>query len=229
MEEITACQNLMQRRINGWSKGLIEVQTNLKNLDETGPSLVKASSLHRTVRDFLQLGEINTMLSTMALPNYNASQTLAHAFTCEMKLGILQGIYGNTIINIMSLIKKADNTTGFGDAALVDEPECLCKTQSRMLLDHIGSFLEFAIRDDLVWYVKGKLDQQPELGGPQLLIAALAMLSHDASRSDTSMIRMVLGQGVRPNEYAHRQTPWQAWFQDYGLFSGREAVWFEIA
>jgi hypothetical protein len=48
--------------------------------------------------------------------------------------------------------------------ALINELENLCKTRFGMFLDSKTSFLEFAVDQDLVWYIDSRLDSQLELG-----------------------------------------------------------------
>jgi hypothetical protein len=224
-EEIITRHSVMKRRINGRSKGLLEVATTPKE-KPSNPQMV--SFLHRTVRDFLQLKEINTMLSDMAPESFVASQALARASVAELKSGVLdpKGVTGR----VFRLVRMAQKQSGIMDFAVLDELEKVCKSRFRMFLATETMFLEQTIKMDLSWYVDISLKRSSRLRCPSLLMLALTKFLGDKGGTDTTMIRTLLGNGLSPNAQDLSDTPWLLWLRNiHGLHPGREKLWTAIA
>lgn len=229
-KDIIAHHVVMRRRVNGRSRGLLEV-------DNSQSSMPKVSFLHRTVRDFLQLKDIDTMLKGMATESFNANSTLARAFLAEMKtefpfaeeMGITK-----RPPDIAILLKKAENQSGRADMALVDELEAFSNSRYHMFLESPFSFLEFAVEHDLTCYVGSKLARHPELGSPSLLSTALTMILRDWKTTNGTMVHTLLSQGVSPNFRSRcrniKMNCWEQWVADFQLLlTDRTQVWMVIA
>jgi hypothetical protein len=114
--EILAEQSVMRRRLNGRSKGLLEIQTAAQG--ET-TSLQKVSFLHRTVRDFFQIQDINNMLKDMAPIMFDPNNALGHAHMAELKSGLRQDPH-DSIGRIIKLARKPAKNSGLLDFALTE-------------------------------------------------------------------------------------------------------------
>ena len=81
----------MRKRLNACCKGLLEVQfyDSSNRNDSSLPSSVlfdwKVDFLHRTVRDFLILPDMQTMLDEWAGGDFNADKAICEAILCQIK------------------------------------------------------------------------------------------------------------------------------------------------
>jgi hypothetical protein len=112
----------MRGRINGRSKGLLEIDSISGDKPST---LQEVSFLHRTVRDFLQIKEITTTLSQMSPHSFDASQLLARGKFAELKTGVTEVGELEDLKSILNLARKAEKNSGITDIALIDGLEHL--------------------------------------------------------------------------------------------------------
>jgi hypothetical protein len=198
--EVLDRQKLMQRRINGRSKGLLEAT-------ELGDSLYpiwKVDFLHRTVRDFLRTKSIEAMLESMAAPTFNANRALSRALLAAYKAKILDLGEQSWMDSFTYFARRAEEHNNIADHAMMEQLEHVCKTQSHLFSSSDISFLEFAIEAGLVRFVASKLDEQPDLltyYGPSLFKTALRMPTERGQyETDLSpMVQMLLKRGISPN------------------------------
>lgn len=249
--DIKAEQPVMRRRLNGRSKGLLEVETAAQG--ETS-SLQKVSFLHRTVRDFFQIKDINNMLKDMAPIKFDPNSALGRAHMAELMSGLSLDPQV-TIDRIVCLAEKSAKKSGLLDFVLIDELEISGKMQLHIFLVPATAFLEHLITYDpgISWYVENRLDREPELATPRLLNAALAVFWKDLARTpimkpqvlpsscdgpwkswqgwmpDIAMIHMLVGRGINPNGIDSVFSTWQEWMKAFEACLNEQTAWSDTA
>jgi hypothetical protein len=209
-----------RRRINGRSKGLLEVST--VRLEDT-TVIHSVDFLHRTVRDFLTTKSMHLMLKEMAPSTYNACFALSRALLANLKTiprtHSLENEY-ELLNDALEYARRAEDQRGIADSPMVEELERTSKVRFHLFLESRNAFLGYTIERGLVQYVNGKLNQQPQL----LLLERGILLSRALGKpllggrweiNLAPMVQMLLKRGLNPNDPLQRGTVWQQFFLSY--------------
>jgi hypothetical protein len=216
-QEIIDRQNIMQRRINGRTKGLLEVNRSTENV----PHLCKTVDfLHRTVHDFLKTKNIEAMLKEMAPPTFNAHSVLSRGFLASFKTCTLAPQDESRMHRVAYFAHRAELFDSTADQAMLEQLEHVCRTRYHMFSSNNVSFLQFAVQGGLVHYVKSILDRKPEFVrfyGPSLLAAALRMPAIESPHviDLEPMVRLMLERGVSPNRRKGSPSLWTFWLREF--------------
>lgn len=205
-------ESKMQRRINGVTKGLLEVSTIGRY--RVGRSQKMVEFLHRTLRDFLRTKDAQSNLNTLTPETFNISLVLSRALLARLKTspspGIVPGIECVTameaICNVLNFASFAEEEREVSDRPTLTELASAGKKRYHYFTESPTDFLEYAVRKGLVIYVREEISQQPQLvssHGGSLLAAALGISQHVAhtvpiESKITSMLKMMLRHGVSP-------------------------------
>ena len=226
-DEIESRHEDMQRCLDGWCKGLLEVSKNYSSPDnrDWGPFFdVKATFMHRTVRDFLQTKDMQTLLKERTQPCFNPRVSLCNALLAQLKSVPLshksafnddQGPFEDLFEDIAYQAHDLEIESGAPQTLLLDEVE-------NVLRNHpIGwkwrrkqnVFLGLAINNDLQLYVTQKLTAQPQLLSNRsrpLLDFALdpSSTKYGPRRLNQDIIEVLLKNGANPNQVYKGTTVW---------------------
>ena len=231
-EEINSRQKEMQWRLNGRTRGLLEVSHIPKS---DGYLSYKVDFLHRTVRDFLMSKDIQIMLNTNLIGTYSASIAIARAILAEIKAyrqvqdcncaresrpGFRRreecsrsqehSYYRERMDEVARHVRHEEIATGHSDIALLDELERAERTRSGRFLSNSDSFYKYVVMMNLVKFVDHKLKQSPELkhiADPLLEIALMdTSQSVEIAPDPMEMISMLLSHRCDPNQKSGEST-----------------------
>ncbi|MCJ1439488.1 hypothetical protein MMC27_008882 [Xylographa pallens] len=226
-DEIESRHDDMQRCLDGWCKGLLEVSKNnsAPGVRDWGSFFdVKATFMHRTVRDFLQTKDMQTLLKERTQPYFDPRISLCNALLAQLKSVPLshrsafnddQSPFEDLFEDIAYQARDLEIESGVPQTLLLDEVE-------HVLRNHpIGwkwrrkqnMFLGLAIENDLQLYVTNKLTTQPLLPsnkGRPLLDFALdpSRTKYGPRRVNQDIIEVLLQNGANPNQAYKGATIW---------------------
>lgn len=232
-QEVIYRQELMRRRINWRSKGLLEVN----DTPDDAPDDVekRVDFLHKSVRDFLRVKEIERKLGEMATPNFNASRAISRALLASFKADIFGPASTSDMMTdrITLFSQRAEALDSIADHAMMEELERVCKSEAaHMFCSGDLSFLMYAVRRGLVCFVASTLERDPELAtiyGSDFLAAALYMpnLKGFYAVDLAPMVQMLLKKGVSPNiQRKDSQLLWTIWLEKFPL-SNMDSTYFD--
>jgi hypothetical protein len=210
--EILTRQRTMQRRINGRTKGLLEVNGAVK---EKADPLQKVDFLHRTVRDFLMAKRTNAILKEMAPPPFNACRALSRAFLAGLKTKVLPV---DDLSRTTRMARRVEDCVNTADGAMLQGLEDFCKIHPLIFLDTHTLFLEYAVSEGLVCYAESQLDEHPDIifAKGSALLAAAMRIHQFGSFPKTNlrpMVEMLLRRGANPNGMIGGRPAWASIFQ----------------
>ncbi|ORY14705.1 hypothetical protein BCR34DRAFT_225132 [Clohesyomyces aquaticus] len=220
----------MDRRINRYN-GLLEIQRDPAAIDYFG---FRVEFFHRTVHDFLQLQEIQSLLRSYldrGIPGFNANNALCKVYLANLKtmpmtrsLLIFPGIFQEVLRTLMYHARQVELETDASPVEVLNELEDTAAELS-MMYDNCRilwsedtndngrckTFLEFAIHSGLHLYVGEALDGDHNLihKCPRpLLNSALRFSSSlgDGRGEVPDMVRFLLQQGADPNQRFAKST-----------------------
>ena len=221
--EIHSRHEEMRRRINGRSKGLLEVSA----VPYQGLfTMYSVEFLHRTVRDFLRTKDTQIKLRSMTSSTYNPCLALSRAYLAAYKTRhedesfVPRGPRAEVWDDLLDFAQRTEDQRGVADGIMLDELERTGKVRYRLFLQNSSSFLEHIIGRGLVHYVNMKLSRQPQLllseGGSLLLAAVVKSSSRGPYEVDlTYMVQMLLKHGLSPNQPLPRSTVWGRFMNSY--------------
>jgi hypothetical protein len=182
--KLSSQANLIKRRINACSKGLLELRK--KNDEPLANATVQY--LHRSVRDFVQRSDIWSKLCEATLTPFNPVMRLAISTIACFKMSYLTSTYGSEDTNFWELLiasmidlyrhctpgmlhrlldelgKAAGTTMASGVAGhRIKYHQCPLTTSSDELA--VSSFLDVAVKLQLNSYVKWKAISLRRVGG----------------------------------------------------------------
>jgi hypothetical protein len=229
-------QKAMQRRITGRTKGLLEVAGKVSNSSSHLYFKYRVEFLHRTVRDFLNTEYMQLYLSSITPGTYNTSFALSRGFLACLKTvpsdqkANLSRTTATTSKDITyykdeawGFARNADESRGISDIPMLGELEKTGKSRFQLFFGRSTYFLECAIKNGLVNFVRDTLSQHPQVsldGGP-LLDVALNMSdcvmsnSMEARPNLIPMVQILLQAGVDPNATFCGYTVWKRSFEKY--------------
>ena len=153
--------------------------------------------LHRTVKDFFRVNDIQTFIASRLPKTFNSSELLCHAFLAQIKVASIESEPTDQVTEMSDLIddlmhyaREAETQTGHPNIILLDELSNTLKLRYDYLNfpapDHLPtedlmgnphrdrsitkmcqSFLSFAVQRDLKLYVAHKLDKALHHGFPE--------------------------------------------------------------
>ena len=211
----------IQKRLNACGKGLLEPQT-------ISPEYFKVDFLHRTVRDFLLLPEMQQMLDKWAGEGFDANVAICEAIVCLVKTTPQQVDYFNSRGPVSNLVgtffdhvRVLEEDTKYPitiEVRLLDELDKALKKHSevnsaRLVLSnlrrhepyHSGDVwvLDAAVQIGLHRYVSVKLDLHSLSTSRQtnLLLTALESAQERTNKiPPTQMVSLLLQRGFDPNQ-----------------------------
>lgn len=193
-----------KRRINGISKGLLEVSTSGKY----GYATKNVEFLHRTVRDFLLTKEAQNTLNDMSPKTFNLFLAMSRALLAELKVIPKLNAERATIAicKILDFASYAEEQRGISDQPTLTDLACTGKRFGLFVKSRL-EFLQYTVRKGLLIYVEEEVMQQPAMVrayGDLLLAAALGIQEHlehtpTIENKVTSMVELLLRHGIRPN------------------------------
>lgn len=212
-------QDILERRLNAQCKGLLEV-TSLHIAPQGGisnpsaflefTSKKRVDFLHRTVRDFLRLSEVQALLKSRLLKPFDPNLTL-----CEALLNQANGL---ETYQVQVLEKILDDLTYYASEAerLLQQPqsEILDRFPRTVLIADlvdpktpcIALIHPFVIQKGLYLYMQEKLTQDPGLLQKskinRLLESALISASVNSKHEfplQPRMVQILLENGANPN------------------------------
>jgi hypothetical protein len=220
LAEIQSRQDDTRRRINGQSKGLLEVSTVHLEYTTATPNV---EFLHRTVRDFLNTEDMRSMLKEMTPSTYNACFALSRAHLANFKT-VPPSNSTQTEVEFLDaaleFARRAEDQREIADNPMLDELERTSKVRFHLFLESSNAFLGYTIERGLVQYVKGKLNQRPQLLPSErgiLLHRALGMplLRGHWEINLAPIVQMLLKRESSPNDPLRHRTVWQQFFESY--------------
>ena len=146
--------------------------------------------LHRTVKDFFLVNDIQTFVASRLPKTFNSSDQLCHAFLAQIKIEPEIAKLSDLIDDLMHYAHVAERQTAHPNIILLDELSNTLKLRDDSLQfpapDHVPtedlienphrdrsifkmcqSFLSFAVQRDLKLYVAHKLDKPSHHGVPE--------------------------------------------------------------
>jgi hypothetical protein len=211
----------IQKRLNACCKGLLEVQT-------MGSEYLKVDFLHRTVRDFLLLPEMQQMLDKWAGEGFDANVAICEAIVCLVKTTPQHDAYFNSygpVSGLMDIffyhVRVLEEDTKYPiriEVRLLDELDKALKKHSEVVdsarsvlsnreghepySDGDLSVLDTAVQIGLHRYVSVKLDRHSLSTSRQanLLLTALVLAKERTNKiPPTQMVSLLLQRGFDPN------------------------------
>ncbi|MCJ1378263.1 hypothetical protein MMC17_001360 [Xylographa soralifera] len=185
---------------------------------------LNATFMHRTVRDFLQTKDTQTILKERTQANFNPRVSLCNALLAQLKsvplshkpaFNLDQSPFKDLFEDIAYQARDLEIESGVSQTLLLDEVE-------NVLRNHpIGwkwrrkqnIFLGLAIQNDLQLYVAQRLAAQPPLlsnKGRPLLDFALdpSTTKYEPRRLNQDIIKVLLKNGANPNQAYKGTTIW---------------------
>jgi hypothetical protein len=211
----------IQKRLNACCKGLLEAQT-------MGPKYLKVDFLHRTVRDFLLLPEMQQMLDKWAGEGFDANIAICEATVCLVKttpqhdahfrtLGPISDLLDTFFYHIVGLEMDTKYPITI-EVRLLDELDKALKKHSEVVdsassalfgrrrhepySDGDLSVLDAAVQIGLHRYVSVKLERHSLSTSRQtnLLLNALASATEGIIKFNSiQMVSLLLQRGFDPN------------------------------
>jgi hypothetical protein len=205
--EISLREEEMSRRLDGRTKGLLEVT---KPHDSDLPYV---DFLHRTARDFLHTRDMRSMMKRHLEKGFKPNISLCKAFLAQMKLGPFprsdwRSISAEPLETVMFYAHKVEIQTSLPVTRILDEVERVVSSTSRALWQMTtqidGGFLGYLVSNNLQDSVMQRLALSPRLASKlkvPLLHTALRLPSgKPQSYLNPEMISMLLSHGADPNE-----------------------------
>ena len=178
--DMKARNEKMSRRINGRSKGLLEICRGYPWPEILGD---KVEFLHRTVRDFLLTKDMQTFLDSNCSESFSSNRSLSRAYLCLVKS---LPVWGEDLLEpyagkCMFYAYRAELETNTSDRVMLDELEStITRINSgtghpifdmfRHQRSHLhsrgeseASFFDVAIAHGLKSYVEVKLTEDPQI------------------------------------------------------------------
>ena len=182
--------------------------------------------LHRTVKDFFRVNDIQTFIASRLPKILNSSDLLCHAFLAQIKVAIIEHQPFDRVSKELDLIDdlmhyahEAETQTAHPNVILLDELSDTIKLRDdhhrfappdmyRSITTMCQSFLSFAVQRDLKLYVAHKLDNPlyhgvPEWEKDMLVFGALepSVPSKYALQSpNRTMLRLLIDKDVGLNK-----------------------------
>jgi len=163
------------------------------------------------------------MLKEMTPSTYNACFALSRAHLANLKT-VPPSNSTQTEVEFLDaaleFARRAEDQREIADNPMLDELERTSKVRFHLFLGNSNAFLEYTIGRGLVQYVKGKLNQQPQLLPSErgtLLHRALGkpLLRGNWEINLAPMVQMLLKKGSSPNDPLRHQTVWHQFFDSY--------------
>ena len=221
-EEVGKRYNAMCRRLAGRCDGLLEVSQKTEKWNTHFFALVVF--MHKSVRDFLLLKDMQLMLSERAGP-FDPREAVCKAILAQMKsLPCLsdQDYVGEPLESLFQSLapsaRELEIQNGIPSTMLLDEAERTFQEhpiQGKWRREKTA-FLGLAIRCDLLLYVQARLDAQPELiqAGPRPLLSFALGSDCSLSYASLAMVDLLLSRGASPEQKFKKKSLWHNFLID---------------
>jgi len=120
----------MQKRLNACCKGLLEVQLITPKELRSEFFYLKVDFLHRTVRDFLRIPDMQTMLDKWVGEDFDANTAICEALLAQVKTAPQERFYFQSHGPITGIINMF-----FTHAKFLEDSQCSLETEVRLLDD----------------------------------------------------------------------------------------------
>ncbi|KAF9878380.1 hypothetical protein CkaCkLH20_03872 [Colletotrichum karsti] len=223
--EVFTRRNQMIRRLDGRSKGLLEIQTDHAASDYLGP---RVTFLHRTVRDFLLTKEMAEFLAER-LSEFKPSTVIFRAYVALIKLMPVRkehfqrsGVLSRALEEAFFYAYQAEAESGSSESELVDDLRYVVEDMADSFDAEIpwrpDCFVDFAISRGLAQYLSQHRECNPGardiVNGAFLREAIMESLKpvNETSPDLTSVVSLFLRrgsnlhQGARVHEF--RRETW---------------------
>jgi hypothetical protein len=221
MAEIESRKETLHRRLSGSYKGLLEIQAD--HLFK-GHLYFKYSIgfLHRTLRDFLILKEIQQLLNSFLGGSRRPPALLCRALLAQLKT-MPTPIDRDFALDLLeqSLRAAGQEELEGREADVVVGDELARVLEERLYVDEKteASLLERAIGRGLILYTTQGLNRVPSIirRDPALIMHALT------PRKDfTHMVRLLLRRGASPNQKHMDSSVWESFFDSYPYYGDEQ-------
>jgi NACHT domain len=218
MDEVMARtrQTLMRRRLNGRYKGLLEVSSDVHQIN--GRYGCRVEFLHRTVRDDLMMKDTQNLLNGLLDQGRNSCFSLVRALLAHLKTMPYSPDVSSLLNQLIQFSRQGEVETGVPDFEALDEfDSCIrMKWGEGSIPGTNTSFLELTTREGFVLYVKHRIEAKPSVVTEYpLLIAALDVCLTNEHLHQTSMVEMLLKHGANPNQQHQGTTVWNKFMDWY--------------
>ncbi|OTA90875.1 hypothetical protein M434DRAFT_397651 [Hypoxylon sp. CO27-5] len=208
---------ILEKRLNARCKGLLEVRATPGHLygsnDYNGRHLV--DFLHRTVRDFLRIGEVDALLKSRLRTPFDVDVALCQGFLVQMKQFIIAD--DPTICRELPMIKAIEDLcyhakrieilAGVAPTKILDEAFRAVKEDS-IIHNPYALFHSALIRHGLSRYLEYKLDSSHDslYMDQDILPLEVALTGSDTATNrythhlDPGVVQVLVNHGADPNE-----------------------------
>ena len=208
-KEVTERFGTMQRRLAGRCDGLLEVPFHTE--EWVVYFFAPVIFMHKSVRDFLLLKDLQTMLSERA-GLFDARETLCKAILAQMK-SLPKLPPGKIEPPLEALFRNMAHTAREMEIENNTSPVILLNEAEKVFREHPtawkwrrkkSAFLDLAIQLDLQLYAEARLNEQPNMidAGPRPL------LSYALEPYNISIVKMLLSKGASPEQRFMGHSVW---------------------
>ena len=210
-KDMSARKNDMRRRLNGRSKGLLEV---LEVHSGNAMLKPKVDFLHRTLYDFLATKDMQSMLASNLKPDFEPMELLCKAYAAQLNaihhdpLRLENEVCVELLEDMLFYARAIELRHGVSPLKLLDQAEALFRDSHNKAGSKV-EFLAFLIKRELYLYITTVLQRKPQLE-PQISSALLerALKSSEtkyfgAAGFDLRMIGILLEHGAPPQKAWH--------------------------
>ena len=217
------CQD-MKLRINARCKDLLQITKKSSTYELAGQLFFQyeVDFLHRTVKDFFQLNDVQRFITSRVPETFNYCTLLCHALLAQIKAIPIEmnhftrsGELSDLVDDLVHFARQAETQTARPNVELLDQLSNTIRGQRDSLQiqrsDRSGtltvkklcqSFLGFAVQQDLQLYVTHKLDEALQGNSPagetnDLISDALLSTKRSDNGVNWTMLRLLVVRGAR--------------------------------
>ena len=217
IEQVSERYETMRRRLAGRCDGLLEVP--YRPEDWSSCFFAPVVFMHKSVRDFLLLKDMQAMLSERAGP-FNARETLCKAILAQMKSLPSSSIIGGSETPLEDMFRNMAHSALELEIENKHPPTVILNEAEKVFREHPISwkwrrkktaFLGLAIEFGLQLYTEVRLDVETQMihAGPRPLLSFALESIYDSSSTKLSMVDMLLSRGASPEQKFGKFSVWQ--------------------
>ena len=200
--EISKRLDDMRKRLNGRCKGLLEV-------NDDNPMGLTVDFFHRTVYDFLNTKNMQTMLTENLSPGFEPKMLLCKALFAQMTLtNIKRHSIQDILDDILFYCAELEKKLNVAHFTLIDQ---VAQWVSEKRGGHLD-FLIILVHRRLHLYMRDTLARKPLRSDQKTALLAYAlepqMTKYYNPRHDPSVIQVLLDSGAAPNSKHQKSTVW---------------------
>ncbi|KAF2793356.1 hypothetical protein K505DRAFT_337878 [Melanomma pulvis-pyrius CBS 109.77] len=233
-EQINFRSGEMRRRLEGRTKGLLEVTPSSNS--STNPLV---DFLHRTVRDFLLTKDMQKMLNERVGPGFNPQLNLCKAYFAQWKRSRWYCYDIDQLHDILHYAAKVEAQTEMPLNKIVEavrkvtESICHPGTVMERSIAKFGGFTGHLVDHGLLHSTAQRLKAHPEDLNKDVSLLRIALFGmsdqkHSARAEEVPMLRLLLATGADPNkEDVWARLLLTQWFATQKSLEQR-AIWCQI-